>query len=150
MIALAGKEERLNEDQARHLRITCQHIDGKLSEIEEMVDGAGSGRVYSRYSMDLSPLQKEAIMAYCSRIRSRLVTIRDEEGISGETPSISMSKAILSRLSLIDCAVEELRPKYMRGYGTVPATLVPRLNQIADDLQAPINHLKKQLEEENR
>lgn len=38
----------------------------------------------------------------------------------------------------------------MRGYGTVPGTLEPRLNQIADHLQEPINLLKKHLEDEIR
>ncbi|MDO8841506.1 hypothetical protein [Methanocalculus sp.] len=50
------------------------------------------------------------ILEYCTLIRSRLINILDEEGISDEPPGISMSKAILSRLSLIDCAAEENRP----------------------------------------
>lgn len=112
MIALAGtgEHDRLNENQVHHLRITCQHINRKLGEIEEILNGSGSKSSFSRYSVCLSPLQKEMILEYCTLIRSRLINILDEEGISDEPPGISMSKAILSRLSLIDCAAEENRP----------------------------------------
>ncbi|WP_292616780.1 hypothetical protein [Methanocalculus sp. MSAO_Arc1] len=99
--------------------------------------------------MDLSPLQKEVIMEYCTDLRSRLVTIADEEGISCEPLGLSMKKAVLSRLSVIDCMAEELRPQYMRGYGTVLASHEPRLEQIAGDLQVPSRSLKKHLEDES-
>ncbi|MCP1714764.1 hypothetical protein J2T58_000609 [Methanocalculus alkaliphilus] len=150
MISLTSTNDgRMNEHQERHLRTTCRHIDRKIAEIEEILDGSGADTLFPRYCTDLTAYQKRAVREYCSLIRSRLITILDEEGISGDSSAIPMKRAIQSRLCSIDCAAEELRPKYTEGFGDVAETLAAKLNRIAGELQDPVIHLMQYLETES-
>jgi hypothetical protein len=135
----------LNEPQARRLRVSCQHIDGLLSDIENILNESASKTAFPRYSSDITPAQRRVIEDYIARIRASLVRILDGQGISREQPSIPASRAIAFTLVSIDIAVEELKPKYMRGYGAVTVAAGRDLNKIAGELHGLIAGLDKYL-----
>ena len=148
--ARAAGPGSLNEDQARRLRITCQHIDLTLSEIENILDEAASGKAFLSYIQDFSPDQKQMIEDCSNRVRERLVAVLEEEGILLDGPEIPVSRAIHGRLYSIDNAAEEIRAKHMRGYGGVSQTSAKTLDIFADDLQGLVGDLDRALKKECR
>ncbi len=63
--------------------------------------------------------------------------LRAAEGFHLERPKppFAAGHSIRTILTFADIAFEELRPKYMRGYGELPESVIPELNGLADELQ---------------
>jgi len=139
--------ESLNPYQANRLRITCQYIDKLLGEIEEILNSANSKSPFPRYAADVLPAQRRTIGDYVARIRAQLVRILEGQGIAREKPSIPMSRAVHVHLDAIDIAVEELEPKYMRGYGEVPQSVATELKGIVAELSGLVHHFDRYLTE---
>jgi len=137
--------ESLNENQVRRLRVSCQHIDRMLSEIENILNESVSRAAFPPYITDLSPAQKKTIEDYITRVRARLIKVLEGQGIALPPPAVPVSRAVRSRLYSIDIAAEELKPKYMQGYGLVSEDLASELNGIAGELQGLVVHLDQQL-----
>lgn len=137
----------LNEPQARRLRVTCQHIDELLSDIEDILNESASKTAFPRYSSGITPAQRQAVEEYIARIRASLIGILDGQGISREQPSVPALRAIALTLVSIDIAVEELKPKYMRGFGPVTATAGRDLNKIAGELHSLVTGFDRYLAE---
>jgi hypothetical protein len=135
--------EFLNEFQANRLRITCQYIDDLLGDIERILDTVESKAAFPRYSCDITLDQRQTIDDYIARIRKQLARALKGHGISTEKPSIPASRAIHVTLGAIDIAAEELKPRYMLGYGAVPEGAAAELNGIAGELQSLVNQLDR-------
>jgi GTP-binding protein EngB required for normal cell division len=142
-----NSRETLNPFQANRLRITCQYIDKILAEIEEILDSTGSKAAFPRYAADILPAQRRTIEDYIARVRAQLVRVLEGQRIAREKPSIPASRAVHVHLGAIDLAVEELKPKYMRGYGEVPEGVATELNGIVGELGGLIQRLDRYLSE---
>jgi GTP-binding protein EngB required for normal cell division len=139
--------ESLNPFQANRLRITCQYIDKLLGEIEEILNTTTSKAAFPRYSADILPAQRRTIDDYIARVRAQLVRILEGQGIAREKPSIPASRAVHINLGAIDIAAEELKPKYMRGYGEMPESVATELNGIVGELSGLIHRFDRYLSE---
>ena len=136
-----------NEFLAKHLRVTCRHIDRLLGEIEGILNESSSRTAFPEYVMDITPAQQKMIEDYITRIRARLVQVMEgQEIISNSRPGIPVSRAVHSRLYTIDIAAEELKPQYMMGFGNIPGTAATELNGIAGELQALVSRLGQYLD----
>jgi GTP-binding protein EngB required for normal cell division len=142
-----NSRETLNPFQANRLRVTCQYIDKLLAEIEEILHSTASKAAFPRYRTDILPAQRRTIEDYIARLRAQLVRVLEGQGIAREKSSIPASRAVLVHLGAIDIAVEELKPKYMRGYGVVPETVATELNGIVGELGGLIQRLDRYLSE---
>lgn len=132
----AGSEHAsLDENQERRLRVTCQHIDNILSEIESVLNETDSQAAFPTYIPDVTPAQQKVIEDYIACVRAQLTQTLEKQGISSNSPGIPVSRAIRSRLYSIDIAAEEIRPRHMRGYGKVSAATATELNRFAGELQ---------------
>jgi GTP-binding protein EngB required for normal cell division len=135
----------LNESQARRLRVTCQYIDKLLGDIESVLNATASKAAFPRYSSDISPAQRRTIEDYIGRVRAQLVRVLEGQGIPREKPQIPASRSVHVMLGAVDIAVEELKPKYMRGYGEVPESVATELNGIAGELSGLVSRLDRYL-----
>ena len=142
---MAPDPDTLNESQVRRLRVTCQHIDRTLSEIEGILNESASRAAFPAYIADLSPPQRKTLEDYIARVRARLVRVLEGQGIAASQPGIPVSRAVRGRLYSIDIAAEELKPKYMRGYGEVSDTVATELDGIAGELQSLVVRLDQYL-----
>jgi GTP-binding protein EngB required for normal cell division len=131
----------LSESQARRLRVTCQYIDKILADVEGILNGAASKAAFPRYSADIAPAQRRTIEDYVSRIRAQMIRVLEGQGMPREEPQIPASRAVHVMLGAVDIAVEELKPKYMRGYGEVPESVATELNGIAGELAGLVSRL---------
>ena len=126
--------EMLNESQQRRLRVTCEYIDKQLSEIEAVMNQASSQAVFPRYASEIPQAQRKTIEGYLARIRARLLRVLEGQNIKQPKPSIPPAHALNVSLTFIEIAIEELYPKYMRGYGAVPESVAADLNGIVGEL----------------
>ena len=131
----------LNLYQQRRLRVTCQYIDKTLAEIEGILNAAAMQSAFQKYIPDLQPAERRVIGDYIGRIRARLLRVLQGQGIEPEPPSIPVTRAVHASLTFVDIAAEELKPKYMRGYGEVSETAAAELNGIAGELQGLVQKL---------
>lgn len=136
-----------NDHQARCIRTTCEYIDRLLADIEGVLDASTSGSVFPRYSSDLTPAQRRTIENFVARLRARLVCILDGKGIARSRPAVPASRAVRGSLIAIDIAAEELRPKYMRGYGEISGDMATEFEGIAGELHGLIRRLDRYLGE---
>jgi len=71
----------------------------------------------------------------------------DWQRMKPEPPEIPVTRTITTNLSFVDIAIEELRPSYMRGSGTVPEDAVGELNGVVHELRSIVqsmNHYVRQ------
>jgi GTP-binding protein EngB required for normal cell division len=142
---LAPGTPRLNEHQVRRLRITCQHIDELLCTIEETLNFAASKAAFPHYTSDITPVQRKTIEDYIARIRAQLIRVLDGQQIPRDRHTITISRAIDATLISVDIAVEELKPKYMRGYGELPDAMATELNGISGELHSLVMQINRYL-----
>ena len=131
----------LNEAQQRYLRISCQHMDGLLRSIEEVLNPARLNSLFPKYIYDITPVQRITIEDYLARIRARLLCVLECQAIEVQKPQIAASHAIHTTLTFVEIAIEELSPGRMGGYGPVSETGAADLNSIMQDLQSIVQQL---------
>jgi hypothetical protein len=135
----AGASAGLNEFQARRLLVTCQYIDKLLAEVEEVLNAADSKATFPRFIPDVSPEQRQKIEEYISLLRAQLIRVLDAQKILREGAFIPATRAVQVALSTIDIALEELKPRYMRGYGEVPDSVAVELDHIVEELRGLVS-----------
>ena len=135
----------LNEFQARRLSVTCQYIDKVVGEIEEVLNSAASKAAFPKLIQDVTPAQRRTIEDYLARIRAQLARVLEGQGIPRPEAWIPASRAVYTSLTVIDIAVEELRPRYMRGYGKVPAEMATELEGISGELRGLVARVHQYL-----
>jgi len=133
--------EALNQSQARRLLVSCRYVDQLLSDIEAILNVSASKAAFPKYVADVSPAQRRTIEDYIARIRAQLGRILEGQGIAAGAPGIPAARAIRVTLGSIEIAVEELKPKYMRGYGDVPAAVALELNGIVGELEGMVSRV---------
>ncbi len=135
----------LNEFQARGLSVTCQYVDKVIGEIENILQSAASKAAFPRYVQDITPTQRKTIEDYLSRIRAQLARVLDGQGIARPEAWVPTSRAVYTALTTIDIALEELRPRYMKGYGDIAPELATELEGISAELRGLVERLHRYL-----
>jgi GTPase Era involved in 16S rRNA processing len=138
----------LNEAQQRHLLVSCQYVDKLLSDIEAILTASASRSPFPRYQGTLSPVQVRVVEDYISRIRARLVQALNSQEIHPDPPRFDTVHAIRTTLAFIDIAVEELKPKYMKGYGPIAEAALPGIHGIVGELRDVVSRLDQYLAED--
>lgn len=135
----------LNEFQGRRLKVTCQYIDKVAGEIEEILHSAATKAAFPKFIQDVNSAQRRTIGDYLARIRAQLARVLDGQGIPRPEAWIPASRAVYTSLTVIDIAVEELRPQYIRGYGEVPPELATELEGISGELRGLVARVNQYL-----
>lgn len=138
----------LNEHQKRHLRASSQEIDRLLTEAETILNRA-SQSPFPAYSDDLTPAQKKVVQDYIARLRTQLVRVLESQQISLPKPDCGVSRALQANLIAIDIIIEELQPKYMKGYGSLSDEATVDLNGIVQELQGLVAKLNLYLTQDS-
>ncbi len=124
----------LNDAQRRRLSITCKYIDGLLCDIEHALHAAESASPFPRYIVDVTPEQAGTIEGHIRRLRSQLLRTMEWQHLKPEPAEIPVTRSITTDLAFIDIAIEELKPRYLRGCGAVPEDAVSALNGLIREL----------------
>jgi hypothetical protein len=138
----------LNDVQRRRLSATCKYIDGLLCEIEHALGCAESESPFPQYVVDITPAQVRLIENHIRRLRAQLLKTLDWQHMKPEPPDIPVSRSVITDLGFVDIAIEELRPRHMRGCGAVPEDAIGGLNQVVDELQSLVHGIIHSVREE--
>ncbi len=124
---------RLNDSQARRIRVTCEYIDRMLVEVERVLALPGQPTLFTRYTPDISPetrahLESSIVLIRASMQRALVGVHKPSEG------PIPTSRAAHVALGTAAISAEELKPRYMRGYGELTAPLAAALQTFSTEL----------------
>jgi GTP-binding protein EngB required for normal cell division len=133
----------LNENQQRHLRVSCEYIDKLLSNIENILNTSASKAAFPQYIARISPAQRRTIEDYIARLRAQLVRVLDGQGMPRHKSSIPDVRAISVALTAIEIAVDDLRPENMRGYGDFPPEMALEFNGIVGEMEGLVSRLSR-------
>lgn len=137
-----GSLTALDERRKRLLLMTFRHLDKMLSEIDRRAEGKGSSSPLSDRYTELDPEKKEAIQRYAARLRETMCRILEEKGIPIDVPSFETIHSIHTSLIFMDISAEEIRPKYMRGYGELTREAADELDAVATELQGLLKQMQ--------
>jgi GTP-binding protein EngB required for normal cell division len=138
----------LNANQQRRLYITCSYIDNLLAEIEQVLHETSSPSPFPRHVIDITPAQARVLEDHIRRLREQLLRTLAWQQMKPEPPEIPATRSVLTHLEFIDIAVEELKPKYMRGSGTVPADAADELTGVAHELRSIVQIMQRYIRQE--
>ena len=136
----------LNENHKRSLLIGFRYVDDLLSDIERiMATSMDPQSPFENYVADIRPAQQKIIAAEIAHIRAVMCRILESKGINIKHPGISAVNAVRTAIHFADIAMEEKRPKYMRGYGELTEEAVRELNEVASQMQKLLKQILKAL-----
>jgi len=138
----------LNKAHRRRLSVTCSYIDRLLREVEEIFHEAASKSPFPRHVVDVTPAQTRVLEDHIRRIREQLLRALAWQNIVPDPPEIPATRAALTHLAFVDIAIEELKPSYMRGSGTVPDDVAEELNGVVHELRSVTQSMERYLRQE--
>jgi GTP-binding protein EngB required for normal cell division len=130
------------------LSVTCSYIDRLLREVEEIFHEAASKSPFPRHVVDVTPAQTRVLEDHIRRIREQLLRALAWQNIVPDPPEIPATRAALTHLAFVDIAIEELKPSYMRGSGTVPDGVAEELNGVVHELRSVTQSMERYLRQE--
>ncbi len=143
--AATRRPAELNEAHKRRLSVSCEYIDRLLEDVEHILGSNRSSSPFPRYIADINPAQAEALKSYIRDLREQLLRALAWQQMKAKEPEIPASRAVLINLDYIGIAIEELKPRYMRGCGPVPEDAVDGLNRVAAELSAAAERMEHYL-----
>jgi GTP-binding protein EngB required for normal cell division len=136
-----AKTKGLNEHQRQHLLSNCQYADKLLSDIEAILQASQSKSAFPKYSGGLAPSQARVVEDYIARIRSQILRALQSQDIAIPPPIFRTVHSLRVALTFAGIAFEECTADKMRGYGEVPAEVVPELNGLVNEIKAMLDQL---------
>jgi len=123
----------LNEHQKRRLTVTLSYVEKALHQVEQLLDGGGSGALYQTVDVP-DEARCQAIRGVIGQIRMEVADlVRDFEL---EPTQESATAAIAALMSSAWEGLEDCRPASLRRYGAVnpglQSALGPRIERLAE------------------
>ena len=138
----------LNRAQQRRLSVTCKYIDNLLCEIEHAINTAASRSPFPRYVVDVTPAQILLVEDHIALLRAQLLRTLDWQHLKPEQTGITVMRSALTDLAFVDIAIEELKPRYLRGCGAVPEDAVEELNGVIQKLRSLTGSMERCIRQE--
>jgi hypothetical protein len=136
----------LKENHKRTLLIGFRYVDDLLSDIERiMATPVNPQSPFPNYVADITLTQQKIIEADIAHIREVMCRILESKGIKITHPGISATDAVRTAIHFADIAMEEKRPKYMRGYGEVTKEAMSELDEVVSQMQKLLKQILEAL-----
>jgi GTP-binding protein EngB required for normal cell division len=135
----------LNEAQQRRLLASARYADKLLSDVEAILNASESKTIFPKYRPDVSPAQARLIRNSVARFRDQLARVMDGLGIVHEGAGLGSLHSIRVTLAFVQIAVQEMAPRYLKGYGELPEGVVPQLQGLCAELEGLLVRLDASL-----
>jgi hypothetical protein len=135
----------LNEAQRRSLSVGLHHVAGLLDEVEGTLAAARDPSPFSRRVSDITPAEASVILDYLAAIRRRLAAAAERHGLDIRGPARDARRSIDALTAGAWIAVEEIRPRRLRGYGPLDPSLAGEIDRTCDELASSIRELQRAL-----
>jgi len=134
-----------DDNHSRVLVNTFHHVDQRLTELEQKLEAASLRSPFHEYTTDLSPAQRKMIMSHIAVIQESMLQFLRDQGIPPRRNRTSIRRVAQTTLQFLHIAFEELRPKYLRGYGAVADEAARELNKFVTRIQALLDQMNHEL-----
>lgn len=124
----------MNDNHRRRLLLTFEHVDNLLNTALQSMAPAEAPSPFQRCLPDALPVQQKVIGDYIARLRAMMVRDLASQGIAVPKPQISSLWSFQAALLLARTDVEELAPRYMRGYGELSDDDVHKLEVVTTQM----------------
>lgn len=132
----------LTENHERSLLASVQYAARLIRDCDDVLAGSGGSDPLSRYTKALSTPQEKIARDYLFRLREQLLRALHAVGIPPPPPSIGAVHALTTALMFLDDTFEEMRGRYLRGYGNVP----PEAERVLDGVVTEMQELTRDFE----
>jgi len=139
------RADGLNESHRRRLLASAQYADKLLGEIEEILRSSDSKSPFLKYRPDITLHQARLIRSYAARFREHLARVLEAAGVERPGPQFSALHSVRVTLSFVRIAVQEMAPRYLRGYGALSEEMEAELRGLSAELEAVIAGLERNL-----
>lgn len=135
----------LNANHARALYAAAVAVDRLLADIEGLA--ASSDSPFRRFVDDLSPVQKQVLIAFTRAAHVRMVGALARLGVPAPAPSGSARASARTALTFAEVALQEVEPSRLRGYGTLSPEADAAIERMLADLAATLGSVREFLAE---
>ena len=135
----------LTDSQKQHLLATFGYVDRLLNDALQLLNGAEVPSPFQQCVPDSLPIQRKVLADYVMRLRGSMVRTLEKHGVTLPKPQISSLWSFKTKLMSAAIAVEELRPKYMRGYGDLPDDATRDLEALASQITDILDRMSSYL-----
>lgn len=124
-----------SQHQRNHIVSVFRHIDTLLQVLESIASGRSEG-LFPDYTPDLAPAEISALMTFVSELRAKMADKLTAYGFGSAAAKTTAKHAAHSTLTFITIAVDELRPRNVRGYGELTEKATRELETLVAELDA--------------
>ncbi|MFN2123198.1 MAG: hypothetical protein ACK2UP_06820 [Candidatus Promineifilaceae bacterium] len=135
----------LNEYQKHHLLTRFKHIDRLMADTEQILSSTPSRGIFQHHVVDVTPAGLEEFERGASEFRESMKRVLQRHGLRLQQSQVSILKGALTNLTLVDIALEELKSKYMRGYGELTQESAERLDEQILRMQTAVAHIRERM-----
>jgi GTP-binding protein EngB required for normal cell division len=125
----------MNEFHRRRIGSTFRHIDGRLAQIEAILQAIGSQSPFSAYALDIEPMARNTVASYLQRLREKMWTAMQDLEISETGARTGAAWAITCELTAVLVDLADMEPHSLRGYGHLDPEGIKKIAGICADLQ---------------
>lgn len=126
----------LNENHERSLLASLRYAAKLLRECEEVLDASAREDPFSKYVGALGPPRERIARDYLDRLHRQLAAALTTLGIAVPRADVPTVRALSTTITFVDNTVEEMRARYLRGYGEVSSDAEAALDGVVSTLQA--------------
>jgi hypothetical protein len=130
----------LGESHRSRIRITLTILDEALAKFTGWAQGQEVRALLYAEENDLSPRQREALLADVAAIRQVIKELHEDLAL--KTQPQSVARAIRASCYVLWVDVLEMTGKYLRGFGEPSPQLVDYLDPKAHQILQYLDHIK--------
>lgn len=136
---------RLNPAQHNSVLASFRHLDDLLVEAVRILHGADDEALFAEHVADAAPVQVQALEDSIRSFRLTLLRVLDDWGIERPNPRRSALHAARVNLRYAEMALEDLRPRALRGYGAVTPQVAEESEGVVAELRELLRHMRELL-----
>jgi len=134
----------LNEPQRRSLSITLASVERDVMRLREWLQRPPTDGVLARYTEPLPHDHTDEIGRLVAQIEQEIHRIAEDLALAPQEEP--MRRTILAALVFADIAIDEVKPRNLRGFGEVDEATVEYLHRVLPPLQASLTQLVRLLD----
>lgn len=132
-----------NDYQKAHILNVFHSVDELLAKMLDYLDSSGPGSPFSDFVTDATPIQGRVIADYSSRVRNAMRRLLESHAISLPAKRTSAVWAARAAIMAARVSVDEMRPRAVRGYGTLTDDDAQELEKMIAQLQDLLNQMDR-------
>jgi len=135
----------MNDNHQRHLLASFHQIDDLLGKASLILGAADSASLFTEFTQDASPVQRQVIADYIRRVREVMSRTMTEMHLSRPLPSTGGLWAAQTHVMFAQIAVNEMEAKRMMSYGPLSDADTEKIDNIVAELYAALERLMSYL-----